>query len=732
VQESEKYAEKVTEYKSNDEDEDDDADSEDYEEKLADNDDDDDTEEENVDGDEEDEEEDDDDDDDVDEEEENVDGDEEEEEDDDGVDDESEGEFASEETDEDKPEEGFQEHEDDGETDDEERKNGEEAEYDDTDSSDLENVEESPLTYTREDNPIPRQEDYWKEIRELPTLNEPKKRAKRSVFGFPGRTFPQDWFGMPHEQYAFPKLPRAPVVDTSDNDDINDDDDDAITKDDESEDDEEDDDDDEYDPFKTMFGSDIFGNFKDIVKKTKEVHEKIIKGFETPDFKIPEIKWPEIKIPGIKDFGGKLGSNLFKSILKEPLWKTLGKHIEETVKTIGTEVEKMTKSVEETLENTAGCVICKTIVAFVTWEIKTVNASVETIEKAVKAMCKLYPIKVATEVCDEIVDDIDTIIQLVENRVEPDKICEQLKLCNATNLPVGAVVSVFTSVSPLGDCSPLCKFMKGLYEENVMKTAHLWTATKEKLLNFCEDNKIKAKCNKLVYMFAKAERQLSRTITKEEGTEDDCTCFKRQPILRTKANDMCQMCQQFEQGLINDLKEANATMNYLADTLEQLCEMLPSVQDECSKIVKDFRTAFIHLEDKLKIKGVCKVIGFCKNETLSAKKMITSLKDIFPGGNPLLLGGKPMGFGFGDKKFSHGCKFCKTCMDNLEETFSHTNDTNILPYVKEGLDIFCETMGDGEVTKTVCKTITDGMTMVRQVITKTKDSEGTCKLLGIC
>lgn len=49
-------------------------------------------------------------------------------------------------------------------------------------------------------------------------------------------------------------------------------------------------------------------------------------------------------------------------------------------------------------KNGIGCTICKTIVTFITWEVKTVNASLETVEKAVKAMCALYPIKIATEV----------------------------------------------------------------------------------------------------------------------------------------------------------------------------------------------------------------------------------------------------------------------------------------------------------------------------------------------
>ena len=44
-----------------------------------------------------------------------------------------------------------------------------------------------------------------------------------------------------------------------------------------------------------------------------------------------------------------------------------------------------------------GCTICKVAVKIISYEVKTFNASVEIIEKEVRAVCALYPIKAAKE-----------------------------------------------------------------------------------------------------------------------------------------------------------------------------------------------------------------------------------------------------------------------------------------------------------------------------------------------
>ena len=44
-----------------------------------------------------------------------------------------------------------------------------------------------------------------------------------------------------------------------------------------------------------------------------------------------------------------------------------------------------------------GCTVCKVVVKVIEVEVKTVNASIEEIEKVVKGLCSLYPVEAAKE-----------------------------------------------------------------------------------------------------------------------------------------------------------------------------------------------------------------------------------------------------------------------------------------------------------------------------------------------
>ena len=44
-----------------------------------------------------------------------------------------------------------------------------------------------------------------------------------------------------------------------------------------------------------------------------------------------------------------------------------------------------------------GCTVCKVVVAVIRFEVKTVNATEQTIKKSVEALCALYPIKAAQD-----------------------------------------------------------------------------------------------------------------------------------------------------------------------------------------------------------------------------------------------------------------------------------------------------------------------------------------------
>ncbi|XP_057299576.1 uncharacterized protein LOC130630194 [Hydractinia symbiolongicarpus] len=329
----------------------------------------------------------------------------------------------------------------------------------------------------------------------------------------------------------------------------------------------------------------------------------------------------KLKIPEL-DF-----DKMRKEILKDPMMKGFVKKIGKGFKRFGKKFEKIAKKIEKAMtkrfgngtglfKNGIGCTICKTIVTFITWEVKTVNASLETVEKAVKAMCALYPIKIATEVCDEIVDKVDEVVQLVEEGVEPGDVCERLKLCNSTQQP-SHFTSLFVSFSPPARDSSLCAFVKTVHETAGGGAMKLWTTAKGELVEFCQKNQIESKCNPLYRIFEKTERQLSDVITFND-TENG-TCFKNQPKPPYHRNK-CKVCNMFERGLVGGLKEMNDSMELLAITLDQMCSILDTPQ--CMDIVTKFRSAFQHFE-QFKPGQMCKTIGFCNNKT--EKKIIEAM-----------------------------------------------------------------------------------------------------------
>jgi hypothetical protein len=75
------------------------------------------------------------------------------------------------------------------------------------------------------------------------------------------------------------------------------------------------------------------------------------------------------------------------------------------------------------------CPLCEMTVKIIDYEVKTANATITSIEKAVEDLCCLIGGKVVYEECLPIIDSINKIVQWILSGLTPDQICQKLHLC---------------------------------------------------------------------------------------------------------------------------------------------------------------------------------------------------------------------------------------------------------------------------------------------------------------
>merc|ERR1719336_3818890 len=78
----------------------------------------------------------------------------------------------------------------------------------------------------------------------------------------------------------------------------------------------------------------------------------------------------------------------------------------------------------------ATCVACEAIVKLVDMEVTIANATIKDIEFLIKVICATFPVSKKT--CMMFVNDLDKIVQMIEQGLKPDKICEILHFCPPT------------------------------------------------------------------------------------------------------------------------------------------------------------------------------------------------------------------------------------------------------------------------------------------------------------
>lgn len=366
---------------------------------------------------------------------------------------------------------------------------------------------------------------------------------------------------------------------------------------------------------------------------------------------------------------------------------------------------------------------------------KTANASIEFIEKSVKAMCALYPIEAAKETCDKIIDEVDQIVQLIEKDVEPTQICQEMKLCSNTSTSSLNPHHMRRLYSPR-KCGAMCKHLKMVNGIGFDVQMEKLENTREMLNGFCKENKISTKCKYIQHLMNKTEAEFEMIFALEN--EAYCECDKRAPwafFMHRRGNSMCDTCKKFEAGMIKDLEEAHQTVNMLLDEMNEICSAFPDpIKEKCSTIAAEIKAFTEYLEKKLDPSGVCVAMGVChehKHKPIMEKfeERVSSI--LKPGGIFDIL--KPWGSrGRGrPNKNETECVFCKDCLKEVTpDAESKGKD-----FVKKTLSMVCESKSNGTDISTVCKKMVDGVETVDKIhrkLTASFKMPKLCDLLDIC
>jgi len=385
--------------------------------------------------------------------------------------------------------------------------------------------------------------------------------------------------------------------------------------------------------------------------------------------------------------------------------------------------------------NGIGCTVCKVVVKVISYEVQTVNATIERIEEVIKSLCELYPTEAAKETCDRIVDEIDQVVQLIEKDAAPAQICQELKLC-MTSSPRINPHHMRRLYSPR-KCGAMCNHLKLVNGIGFDVQMEKLETAREMISGFCTENKISTKCKYILHLMNKTEAELELIFAEEN--EAYCECDKRAPwsffIHGSRGNSMCETCKKFEKGMIKDLDEAHQTVTMLLDEMNEICSAFPDpIKGKCTTIAAEIKAFTEYLENKLNPSGVCVAMGVCHKhkDKPVMKKFEDRISGILkPGGIFDIL--SPWGVD-SDRRSPHKnateCLFCKDCLKELTpDAESKGKD-----FVKKSLSMVCESKSNGTDVSTVCKKMVDGVETVHKIPEKlaTFRMPRLCELLDIC
>ncbi|KAH9498380.1 hypothetical protein Btru_008134, partial [Bulinus truncatus] len=256
------------------------------------------------------------------------------------------------------------------------------------------------------------------------------------------------------------------------------------------------------------------------------------------------------------------------------------------------------------------CALCE----FVIQELDNIlaeNSSQAQIEAALDKICTHMPSSLTEECHDFLKTYGPLILQMLIERVQPQKICTAIKLCPSQPGPL-LKTSKVNSGPECAICELILKYLEALMTENsteeqiesaLYKVCSLLPAT------------VQRDCTRFVSNYTSELVSLLSHFPPEQV----CALIKACTVPPQKSTDYkggpeCPLCEFIMQQLEGMISK-NASEQQIEQALEKVCSLLPStVRAECDSYVKTYTPILVHLLVKMSPDQICTYLKFCTSD----------------------------------------------------------------------------------------------------------------------
>ncbi|KAK3580729.1 hypothetical protein CHS0354_005737 [Potamilus streckersoni] len=273
------------------------------------------------------------------------------------------------------------------------------------------------------------------------------------------------------------------------------------------------------------------------------------------------------------------------------------------------------------------CTVCKLVMKELQQYIQK-NSTKEEIKKALENVCTNFPATISQE-CKDFVDQYtDVIISLLQQEIEPDKICTTIGLCSGKLLKDSQPVMATSSPECI-----ICEFVLRELEKYIEmnSTEAQIKAALENICTYLPDT-ISQECKDFVDQYTDVIISL---LQQKIAPDKICTAIglcsgkllkNSQPVKVGVSAVGCQICK-FAMHELADVLKQNATKEEIEQALGKLCALLPStVVTECDNLVKQYGPLIISLLQQLKPDQICTALGLCSGVKIQPSLNVPSFK----------------------------------------------------------------------------------------------------------
>ncbi|XP_013777064.2 uncharacterized protein LOC106461762 isoform X2 [Limulus polyphemus] len=247
------------------------------------------------------------------------------------------------------------------------------------------------------------------------------------------------------------------------------------------------------------------------------------------------------------------------------------------------------------------CTLCKQVMTYLEKELED-KPTEEAIKTALEKVCSVLPQSLSKE-CDDFVNEYaDIIITLLVQELDPNTVCEALKLCPGNKISLH-LVSGFDKT----ECE-VCKIITGYLEEQLSEESTEEEIRKvlDKLCSELPESK-SSTCKKFVDTYSEL---ILTMIARELKPGTLCGMLKMCPA--TTGEVECTMCQYILHFIQTELYDAK-NQEAVKSVIDRACEILPGALGETCKSFVDMygSSVMVILAQDIDPSVVCPALNIC-------------------------------------------------------------------------------------------------------------------------